>query len=84
MVSGGFRWFQVGLDGFGWFHVLSITLLTYQVTDDKDFTRFEPHTPQYKKFKNGELTSLIMDQNNNIMTDGPQVTVVLHIHDCKI
>ena len=24
-------------------------LLTYYVTDDKDFTRFEPQNPQYKK-----------------------------------
>ena len=63
------------------------TLLTYQVTDDKDFTRFEPQNPQYKKLKNGEFTSLILritDQNNNIITDGPQVTVVLHICNRKI
>ena len=46
-----------------------------------------PHTPQYKKLKNGEFTSLtlrITDQNNNVITDGPQVTVVLHIYDRKI
>ena len=30
----------------------SNALLTYHMTDDKDFTRFEPHTPQYKKLKN--------------------------------
>ena len=62
-------------------------LLTYHVTDDRDFTRFEPQTPQYKKLKNGEFTSLtlrITDQNNNIITDGPQVTVVLHICNRKI
>ena len=62
-------------------------LLTYYVTDDKDFTRFEPQNPQYKKLKNGEFTSLnlrITDQNNNVITDGPQVTVVLHIRDRKI
>ena len=62
-------------------------LLTYHVTDDKDFTRFEPQTPQYRKLKNGEFTSLnlrITDQNNNVITDGPQVTVVLHICDHKI
>ena len=62
-------------------------LLTYHVTDDKDFTRFEPQNPQYKKLKNGEFTSLtlrITDQNNNVITDGLQVTVVLHICDCKI
>ena len=65
----------------------SNVLLTYHVTDDKDFTRLEPQTPQYKALKNGEFTSLnlrIMDQNNNIITDGPQVTVVLHICDHKI
>ena len=62
-------------------------LLTYHVTDDKDFTRFEPQTPQYRKLKRGEFTSLnlrITDQNNNLITDGPQVTVVLHICDLKI
>ena len=66
---------------------LSNELLIYHVTDDKDFTHFEPQNPQYRKLKNGELTSLnlrITDQNNNIITDGPQVTQVLHIHDCKI
>ena len=55
----------------------SNSLLTYYVTDDKDFTRFEPEYPQYKKLKNGEFTSQnlrITDQNNNIITDGPQVT----------
>ena len=62
-------------------------LLTYHVIDDKDFTHFEPQTPQYRKLKNGEFTSLnlrITDENNNVITDGPQVTVVLHIRDCKI
>ena len=42
-------------------------LLTYHVTADKDFTRFEPNIPQYKKLKNGEFISLtlrIMDQKN--------------------
>ena len=55
-------------------------LLTYHVTDNKDFTHFEPQTPQYRKLKNGEFTSLnlrITDQNNNVITDGPQLTVVL-------
>ena len=61
-------------------------LLTYHVTADKDFTCFEPNIPQYKKLKNGELVSLtlrITDQKNGIITDGPQVTVVLHIRNCK-
>ena len=62
-------------------------LLTYHVTSNEDFTRFEPQTPQYKKLKNGEFTSLslrITDQADNVITDGPQVTVVLHIrmHIC--
>ena len=29
----------------------SNSLLTYYVTDDKDFMRFEPQNPQYKKLK---------------------------------
>ena len=60
---------------------------TYHVTDDKDFKRFKPQNPQYKKLKNREFTSLnlrITDQNNNVVTDGPQVTVVLLICDRKI
>ena len=62
-------------------------LLIYHMTDDKDFTHFEPQTPQYRELKNGEFTTLnlrITDQNNNVITDGPQVTVVLHIRDHKI
>ena len=65
----------------------SNSLLTYYVTDDKDFTHFEPQNPQYRKLRNGEFTSLnlrITDQNNNVITDGLQVTVVLHVCDCKI
>ena len=65
----------------------SNSLLTYYVTDDKDFAHFEPQNPQYKALKKGEFTSLnlrITDQNNNIITDGPQVTVVLHVRNCKI
>ena len=56
------------------------------MTDNKDFMRFESDIPQYKALKNREFTSLnlrITDQNNNVMTDGPQVTVVLHIRECK-
>ena len=65
----------------------SNSLLTYYVTSNEDFTRFEPQNPQYKALKNGEFTSLnlrITEQNNNVITDGPQVTVVLHIHHRKI
>ena len=62
-------------------------LLTYYVDAHEDFMCFEPQTPQYRKLKNGEFTSLnlrITDQNNKVITDGPQVTVVLHICDHKI
>ena len=65
----------------------SNSLLTYYVTDGKGFTYFEPQNPQYKKLKNREFTSLNLrktDHYNNIITDGPQVTVVLHICDHKI
>ena len=62
-------------------------LLTYHMTDVKDFMCFKPQTPQYRKLKNREFTYLnlrITDQNNNIIIDGPQVTVVLHIRGRKI
>ena len=62
----------------------SNSLLTYHVTSNQDFTSFEPQNPQYKKLKNGVFISLtlrITNQNNDIITDGPQVTVVLHIRD---
>ena len=64
----------------------SKSLLTYHVTSNEDFMSFEPQTPQCKKLKNGEFTSLtlrITDQAGNVITNGPQVTVVLHICDCK-
>ena len=60
----------------------SNTLFTYHVTDDKDFMCFKPQTPQCRKHKNGEFTSLtlkIIDQAGNVITDGLQVTIVLHI-----
>ena len=60
----------------------SNTLFMYYVTDPEYSTCLEPVMPQYKKLKNGEIVSLslkITDQNNNIITDGPGTTVVLHI-----
>ena len=60
----------------------SNTLFTYFVTSPEYFTRFEAQSPQYKKLKNDTITSLtlaITDQNNDIITDGLEVTVVLHI-----
>ena len=61
----------------------SNVLFTYHVTSSECYTHFEPQTPRYKKLKNDTITSLtlaITDQNNDIITDGPEVTVVLHIH----
>ena len=58
-------------------------LPTYYVTSNEDFMHFEPQTPEYRKLKNREFTSLnlrITDQNINVITEGPQVTVVLHVH----
>ena len=46
----------------------SNSLLTYYITDDKDFTHFEPQNPQCKKLKNGELTSLILRITDKIIT----------------
>ena len=62
-------------------------LITYHATSNEDFMCFEPDIPQYKKLKNGVFTSLILritDQNNNVITNFPQVTVVLHISECKL
>ena len=41
-----------------------------------------PHTPQYKKLKSGMINSLslkITDRAGKIITNGPGMTVVLHI-----
>ena len=57
------------------------TLFTYYVTSPKYFRLFKPQSPQYKKLKNDTITSLtlaITDQNNNIITDGLETTVILH------
>ena len=57
-------------------------LFTYHVPSSECYMLFEPQTPQYKKLKNDTITSLtlaITDQNNDIITDGLEVTVVLHI-----
>ena len=60
----------------------SNAIFMYYVTGPEYSMCFEPVTPQCKKLKNGMINSLtlkIMDQNNNIITDGPGMTVVLHI-----
>ena len=57
----------------------SNTLFTYYVTS---LMLFKPRNPQYKALKYDEIVSLttkITDQNNNIITNGPGTTVVLHI-----
>ena len=57
-------------------------LFTYYVSSSQRYMLFEPQTPRYMKLKYGEIVSLtlrITDQNNDIITDGPEVTVVLHI-----
>ena len=62
----------------------SNTLFMYYVTGPEYSTHFEPCTPQYKKLKSGMINSLslkITDQAGNIITDGPGMTVVLHIKD---
>ena len=63
----------------------SNVLLTYHVTANEDFTHFEPtpHNTRSLKMEFVSLTLRITDQKNNIITDGLQVTVVFHIHDCK-
>ena len=51
-------------------------------TNPEYFTRFKPVTLQYKKLKSGMINSLplkITDQAGNIITNGPGMTVVLHI-----
>ena len=60
----------------------SNVLFTYYVTSSERYTLFEPQTPQYKALKYGEIVSLtlrITDQNNDIITDGLETTVVLNI-----
>ena len=57
-------------------------LFSYHVTSSECYTLFKPQTPHYKALKYGEIVSLtlrITDQNNDIITDGLEVTVVLHI-----
>ena len=60
----------------------SNVLFPYHVTSSECYMLLEPQTPRYMKLKCGEIVSLtlrITDQHNDIITDGPEVTVVLHI-----
>ena len=57
-------------------------LFTYYVTSSECYMLSESQTPRYKALKYGEIVSLtlrITDQNNNIITDGLETTVVLYI-----
>ena len=59
----------------------SNNLFTHYMPVSQDFMHLEPQTPQYMKLKYGEIVSLMLkitDQNNNIITNGPGTTVVLH------
>ena len=61
---------------------LSNTLFTHYISGSENFTCFKPQKPRYKKLKYGEIVSLTLktiDQNNNIMSNGSETTVVLHI-----
>ena len=60
----------------------SNTLFTYYMPGSENFTSFIPQTPRYEKLKYGKIVSLMLkitDQNNNIISNGPGTTVVLHI-----
>ena len=60
----------------------SNTLFIYYMPCSEDFMHFKSQTPRYKRLKYSNVVSLtlkITDQNNNIMTNGPGTTVVLHI-----
>ena len=60
----------------------SNVLFTYYVTSSECYMLFEPQIPRYKTLKYGDIVSLtlrITDQNNNIITDGLETTVVLNI-----
>ena len=60
----------------------SNVLFTYYVTSSERYMLFKPQTPRYKALKYGKIVSLtlrITDQNNDIIADGPEVTVAFYI-----
>ena len=60
----------------------SNVLLRHHMTSSEEFTNFEPVTPRYTKLKDVEFTSLtlrIKDLRYDSITNGPWVTIVLHI-----
>ena len=57
-------------------------LFTYYVTSSKCYMLFKPQTSRYMKLIYVEIVALtlrITDQNNDIITDGLETTVVLNI-----
>ena len=61
---------------------ISDVQLSYHMTDSEKLTNFELVTPLYKRLKNLEFNSLIlriMDRKGSSITDGPWMTIVLHI-----
>ena len=60
----------------------SNVLFTYYVTSSERYMLFKSQTPRCKAPRYGKIVSLtlrITNQNNDTITDGPEVTVVLHI-----
>ena len=57
---------------------LSSILRQYYVSDSEEFINFEPVTTQYKRLKNWELNSEIMDQKGNTITNCLGMTIVLN------
>ena len=63
---------------------LSNVLLRYHLTVSEEITCFEPVAPQYERLRNRKFASLTLrttDQKGNSITDGPGMTIVLHISD---
>ena len=60
--------------------------LSYSIDSDKEIAVIVMLSDniQYKVLKFTSLSLRITDQNNNVITDSLQVTVVLHICDHKI
>ena len=61
---------------------LNNILLRYHVIGSEEFTSFELVALQYKRHKNIEFASLtlrIMDQKDNGISHGLEMTIVLHI-----
>ena len=58
---------------------VSNVLLRHHINSFEELMNFEPVSPQYKKLKDVEFTSLTLRIRNQSITDGSGMTVVLHI-----